>query len=104
MGKSESKLKSLLKYAGYLVLAFIIGFPHLVLARYTIPGADDFSCANAVEIYRQNHNVFASALAYTRDVYQTVGKGIFHRYKDHHGHMRYPVHCSGNPSYAYHLH
>ena len=71
MGKSESNLKSLLKYAGYLVLAFIIGFPHLVLARYTIPGADDFSCANAVEIYRQNHNVFASALAYTRDVYQT---------------------------------
>lgn len=71
MSKTGSGLKSLLKYVGYLIVAFILGYPHLELARYTIPGADDFSCANAVDIYRQNHNVFASALAYTRDVYQT---------------------------------
>lgn len=71
MGKTKSGLKSLLKYVGYLIVAFILGYPHLELARFTIPGADDFSCANAVDIYRQNHNVLASALAYTRDVYQT---------------------------------
>ena len=71
MSKSRSGLKSFLKYLGYLVVAFILGYPHLELARFTIPGADDFSCANAVDIYRENHNVFASALAYTRDVYQT---------------------------------
>ncbi len=71
MSKSRSGLKSFLKYLGYLVVAFILGYPHLELARFTIPGADDFSCANAVDIYRENHSVFASALAYTRDVYQT---------------------------------
>ena len=71
MTKSGSFLKDVLKNLGFAVLAFIIGFPHLVLARYSIPGADDFSCANAVSIYRENHNAIASALAYTRDVYQS---------------------------------
>jgi hypothetical protein len=71
MNKSGSFLKSVLKNLGYALLAFIIGYPHFVLASYAIPGADDFSCANAVSIYRENHNVLASALAYTRDVYQT---------------------------------
>lgn len=71
MTKTGSFLKDVLKNLGFAVLAFIIGFPHLVLARYSIPGADDFSCANAVSIYRENHNALASALAYTRDVYQS---------------------------------
>ena len=71
MNKTGSFLKDVMKNLGFALLAFIIGFPHLVLARYSIPGADDFSCANAVSIYREHHNMLASALAYTRDVYQT---------------------------------
>lgn len=71
MNKTGSFLKDVLKNLGFAVLAFIIGYPHLVLARYSIPGADDFSCANAVSIYREHHNALASALAYTRDVYQS---------------------------------
>jgi len=65
------KIKSRLNYLGYALLAFIIGYPHLKLTYYALPGADDFSCANAVEIYRQNHNALVSALLYTRDVYIT---------------------------------
>lgn len=71
MNKKKTDLMSVLKYIGFIAIAFIIGFPHIELARYSIPGADDFSCANAVSIYRENHNILASALAYTRDVYQT---------------------------------
>ena len=71
MSKTNSFFKSLLKNLGYAAIAFIVGFPHMVLASYAIPGADDFSCANAVSVYRENHNVLVSAIAYTRDVYQT---------------------------------
>lgn len=71
MNKSGSLIKGVLKNLGFALLAFLIGYPHFVLASYAVPGADDFSCANAVSIYRENHNVLASALAYTRDVYQT---------------------------------
>ncbi|MBP5181100.1 MAG: hypothetical protein J6127_07420 [Clostridiales bacterium] len=71
MSKSDSFIKPLITKLGVLFLAVIIAFPHLVMTRYAIPGADDYSCANAVSIYRENHNMVASALAYTRDVYQT---------------------------------
>lgn len=71
MDKKGSFLKDVLKNIGFAVIAFIIGYPHFVLARYTIPGADDFSCANAVSVYRQSHNVLSSAFLYTRDVYQS---------------------------------
>ncbi len=70
MSKSNTGLKSYLKYLGYLFVAFIIGYPHFVLARFTIPGADDFSCANAVAGYRETHNFLTSAILYARDVYQ----------------------------------
>ncbi len=71
MDNKGSFLKTVLKNLGFAIIGFIIGYPHFVMASYAIPGADDFSCANAVSIYRENHNVLASALAYTRDVYQT---------------------------------
>ena len=71
MSKTDSSIKPILNKLGVLLLAIIIAFPHMVMTRYAIPGADDYSCANAVAIYRENHNVLASALAYTRDVYQT---------------------------------
>ena len=71
MSKGKLPFKSFLRYAVYLLMAFIIGFPHFVLARFAIPGADDFSSANAVSVYRANHNVLVSALAYVRDVYVT---------------------------------
>ena len=70
MSKSNTGLKSALKYLGYLFVAFIIGYPHFVMARYTIPGADDFSCANAVAGYRETHNVLTAAILYAKDVYQ----------------------------------
>ncbi len=71
MSKSNSVFKSLLKHLGFIFVAFIIGYPHLVLARYSIPGADDFSCANAVSVYRQSHNVLTAAILYAKDVYHT---------------------------------
>ena len=71
MSKGKLPFKSFLRYAVYLLMAFIIGFPHFVLARFAIPGADDFSSANAVSVYRANHNVLVSAIAYVRDVYVT---------------------------------
>ncbi|MBR1797011.1 MAG: hypothetical protein IJ757_03225 [Clostridiales bacterium] len=70
-GKKNSRFKECLKYIVVIAIAVIIAFPHLIMTTYAIPGADDFSCANAVSIYRENHNMVASAIAYTRDVYYT---------------------------------
>ena len=71
MSKSNSSLKSLLKSLVFVALAVVIAFPHLMLARYTVPGADDFSCANAVSVLREDHNVLSSAIIYTKNVYRT---------------------------------
>jgi len=71
MNKSNSFFKSLLRNLGFVILALIIAYPHLVLARYTVPGADDFSCLNQVAEYKEDHNAVAAAVAYTADVYQT---------------------------------
>jgi len=53
------------------ILAGLISIPHILLAGYSVPGVDDFSCINAVEIYRANHTYLVSAILYTRDTYLT---------------------------------
>lgn len=53
------------------ILAGLFAVPHLVLASYSVPGVDDYSCANAVDIYRANHSFLVSAILYARDTYFT---------------------------------
>ena len=53
------------------LLAGLISVPHIMLASFSVPGVDDFSCANAVDIYRANHNSLISAILYARDTYLT---------------------------------
>jgi len=65
------KVKKIWNLTWCYILAFFIGFPHMVMARYSIPGVDDFSCLNAVDIYRANHSYLVSAVLYTRDAYLT---------------------------------
>lgn len=71
MSKSNSFIKPFINKLIFIVISVVIALPHMIMTRYAIPGADDFSCANAVAVYRENHNYLASALAYTRDVYLT---------------------------------
>ena len=65
------KIKKIWNLIWCYILAFFIGFPHIMMASYSIPGVDDFSCLNAVDIYRANHNYIVSAILYTRDAYLT---------------------------------
>lgn len=65
------KIKKIWNLIWCYFLAFFISFPHMIMARYSIPGVDDFSCLNAVNIYRENHNYLVSAILYARDAYLT---------------------------------
>ncbi|MCQ2516456.1 MAG: hypothetical protein MJ094_06290 [Saccharofermentans sp.] len=65
------KIKRIWNVVWCYILAVILGFPHFLMSCYSIPGADDFSCLNAVDIYRENHSYIVSAILYARDAYLT---------------------------------